>query len=246
MPDRPAPPRVPECDRILELYESMPEEEAEALTELFKENFGFLIPTYDKLSLFLATITLLLLYFGNSHMQEQILGLTQLNWRQKMFQDADFWPLFCFISLMFFAVLGFRVFRFGKEGNFIKKVMLIFAILINSVIGIVAGVYIIRNTVTPDWLLVFPIWNIINCALLLFILFFTFINEDCISDRRVTLFRFCLGLTAVLIIFCICNNAFKLHWAITYSICIIYTTSFDRALQNVFPGLTRQKAEVEP
>jgi hypothetical protein len=247
MPDRPAPPHVPESKRqateLPERINKMSEAQAEALAELFKESFGFLVPTYDKLSLVLAVIVLLLLYFGNGPMREQILGLTQRNWQGKTSQGNELWSIFYLAFIMFFVFLVIRVFQFGTERDFIKKIMLIFAILTNTIIGIIAGIYIIRNTVTSDWLLVFPVWNIINCVLLLFILFFNLINEDCISDREVTLFRFCLGLTAIVAIFLLCNYTFKLYWAVTFSICTVYTTSFDRALQNVFPGLTGQKYE---
>jgi DNA-directed RNA polymerase subunit RPC12/RpoP len=235
IPERPTPPLAPECERIEELYDRLPEKDAEALTELFRESFGFLVPTYDKLSLLLSAITLLLLYFGNSRMREQVLVLIQQNQSQKILGEPDYRPFFCFLFLTFFVVISIRVFRFGEEGNFIKKIMMIFTILINSVIGIIAGVYIIRNTVTPAWLLVFPVWNTINCVLLLFMLFFNLIDEECIIDRGVTLFRFCLGLIAIVAIFFFCNYVFKLYWAITFSICTIYTTSFDKALQNVFP-----------
>jgi DNA-directed RNA polymerase subunit RPC12/RpoP len=241
IPGPPTPPLAPECDRIEELHDRLPEKEAEALTELFRESFGFLVPTYDKLSLLLSAITLLLLYFGNSRMYEQVLVLIQQNQSQKILGEPDYRPFFCFLFLTFFVAIGIRVFRFGEEGNFIKKIMMIFTILINSVIGIIAGVYIIRNTVPHDWLLVFPVWNTINCVLLLFMLFFNLIDEECISDRCVTLFRFCLGLTAVVAIFLLCNYVFKLHWAITFSICTVYTTSIDRGLQSVFPGLMNRE-----
>ncbi len=46
--------------------------------------------------------------------------------------------------------------------------------------------------------------------------------------------------------FYICNYVFKLHWAVTLSICIIYTTSFDKGLQSVFPLLAGQNDEETP
>ncbi len=127
-----------------------------------------------------------------------------------------------------------------EETDFIKKIMLVFAVLINAVTGIIAGVYILRNTTAFNWLLVFPIWNIINCVLLLMMLFFNIIDEESISDHDTTAVQIILGLIAVLVIFVFCNYVFKLYWAITFSICIIYTTSFDRALQNILPGLYRE------
>jgi hypothetical protein len=96
---------------------------------------------------------------------------------------------------------------------------------------------VIKNSEVHNWQLVFPIWNIANGVLLLLMLRLKVIDENCISDREATLVQIILGLTAVLVIFLLCNYVFKLYWAITFSICIVYTTSFDRALQNVFPGL---------
>jgi len=69
------------------------------------------------------------------------------------------------------------------------------------------------------------------------------IDEKCISDREAAPVQIILGLTAVLFIFILCNYVFKLYWPITFSICIVYATSFDRALQNVFPGLTHRGDE---
>ena len=78
-------------------------------------------------------------------------------------------------------------------------------------------------------------------VLLLLMLRLKIIDEECISDRDATPTQIILGLIAVLIIFVFCNYVFKLYWAITFSICIVYTTSFDRALQNVFPSLSARE-----
>jgi hypothetical protein len=111
-----------------------------------------------------------------------------------------------------------------------------FAVLTNVVTGAIAGIYVIRHTDVINWLLVFPIWNIINGVLMLLMVSLRVIDEECISDREATFFQIVLGLIAVLFILVLCNYVFKLYWAITLSICIVYTTSFDRALQNIFPG----------
>jgi hypothetical protein len=121
--------------------------------------------------------------------------------------------------------------------------MLFFAVLVNTIGGIVAGIYVLKNATIHDWLLVFPIWNIINSVLLLLMLFFNIIDEECISDRKTTPVQIVLGLIAVLVIFILCNYVFKLYWAITFSICIIYATSFDKALQSVFPDLVHRENE---
>jgi hypothetical protein len=119
--------------------------------------------------------------------------------------------------------------------------MLNFAVLINTGTGIFAGMYVLKNIIAPNWLIVFPIWNIINSILLLLMFNFKIIDEECIDDRKATLLQIVLGLVSVLIIFVLCNYVFKLYWAITFSICIVYTTSFDRTLQSVLPGLAHRE-----
>lgn len=224
-----------------------PDEPAEALTELFKESFGFLIPTYDKLSLLLMVITLILLFTANSQMREQVFVLAQRDLSRELlksfYPEVHYLRQFYFLFLFFIITLPFQVF-FKSNASFAKKVILFFAVLINALTGIIAGVHAVRNTSVSNWLLIFPIWNIINCFLLLLMLFFNLIDEDCISERKATPFRIIFGLVSILIIFTLCNYVFKMHWAITFSICIVYTTSFDRAIQGLLPGLAyRQGTE---
>lgn len=245
-PDRPKP-RVPEWDKDQHqrcMY-YMTDEEAEALIKLCKESFGFLIPTYDKLSLFLMAITLILLLVINIEMRDWIRGFIH-GFRTE--SDKYHLPLifyFIFICLCVYIchIIASHIITSDEATDFKKKIMLFFAVLINAISGIIAGTYVLKNAAVHDWQLVFPIWNIVNGVLLLLMLRFKIIDEECISDREATLVQIILGLTAVLIIFMLCNFVFKLYWAITFSICVVYTTSFDRALQNVFPSLTNREDE---
>ncbi len=246
MPDRPKPPRVPEWQRAPEWPERldrMPDEQADALAELCKESFGFLIPTYDKLSFLLIALTLILLFITNSQMRvftpdaNKVVSQTEsVIYSAKSFLLSAIVPIF----------LIFRI--FGQPDTDLKKeIMLFLAVLINAGIGIIAGIYVIGNTTTAsNWLLVFPIWNITNGFLILIMFYMKVIDEDCIIDRKITPLRFFLGLIAVVAIFLLCNYTFKLYWAITFSICTVYTTSFDRALQSVFPVLAGQNDEETP
>jgi len=207
-----------------------PGEQEDVLIAFYKESFGFLVPTYDKLSLFLMVVTLILLYLTNKKMIiEDVIGLV----RRPSDDPVDI------IRLMYLAYVPlclFIIFLSSKRTDFKKGLMVLFVLTVNAFTGIMAGIYMMKGT--AGWLLVFPIWNIINGVLLLLMLRFNVIDEECISDRKATLVQIILGLIAVLVIFILCNYVFKLYWAITFSICIVYTTSFDRALQNVFPGLT--------
>jgi hypothetical protein len=211
-------------------------ESSEDTAELIKEKAGWFIPIYDELSLFLTAVTLILLYTVNTTMRIQI-----HNWISE-YSNA----LVYIIGTIFFCGLYlsvFHVFTTREKTEAEKWGMLIFAVLTNAVTGIVAGLYVLKNDNVRDWQLVFPIWNIINGALLLLMLRFKIIDEECISNRNANTTEVITGLVAALFILILCNYVFKLYWAITFSICIVYTTSFDRALQSVFPGLTVRENE---
>jgi DNA-directed RNA polymerase subunit RPC12/RpoP len=231
IPERPKP-RVPEWDRDLR---SLPGDASDMLVELYKESFRPFIPTYDKLSLFLMVVTLILLCATNIKMPDQMRNLihsftTDPKYRQSLIEILIFYAPFLLLVL---------VIPRGKI-DFKRWIMLGFAVLTNAGAGIISGLYVIKTSAVHNWLLVFPIWNVINGALMIFLVSLRVIDEECISDRKATPTQIILGLTAVLVIFILCNYVFKLYWAITFSICIVYTTSFDRALRSVFPGLEVQ------
>ncbi len=203
----------------------------DAAIELYKESFGFLIPTYDKLSLFLMTVALILLFVINTELRDRMRDLIH------SFLAPRDYMLYYVLLIIFVFVFCFVA--YSEEGtDFKKKFLLVFAVLANIASGFFAGMHVIENTAELSWLLIFPLWNIINSVLLVLMLQYKFIDEECISDRKATLFQIILGLFAVCVVLFLCNYIFKLYWAITFSICIVYTTSFDRAIQNVFPGLT--------
>lgn len=232
IPERPKP-SVPEWDK--DTHQMTPKQ-ADVLIELCKESFGFLIPTYDELSLFLMSVTMIVFYLANSRMRNQIdtffVKAAEINaWML-------FAPLVLFLATICLCI--YHVFTTREKTVFEKRVMVGFAVLTNVVTGIIAGVYTLTNSVVANWLIVFPIWNVINGIVLLFMVFLKVIDEECISDRDASITEVIIGLIAVLVIFIFCNYVFKLHWAITFSICIIYATSFDRGLQSVFPGIMRE------
>ena len=204
------------------------------MTDLYEEKYGFLIPNYDELSLFLMAVVFLILYFTSSELQTDVIAFLM---------RLDVWRRYIYVALFMFAMslCFYHVFTSRQKTDIEKGIMLLFAITVNVATGFIAGFYMLKDC--PGWLLIFPVWNIINSALIIIMQYVNLFDEDHISNRDATITQVILGLAAVLVIFYICNNTFNLHWAITFSICIIYTTSFDRGLQSIFPGLTGQKYE---
>jgi hypothetical protein len=219
-------------EHVFETGEDPSGQSPDDMTDLYEEKYGFLIPNYDKLSLFLMAVVFVVLYFANGKMQEDI---------TRFLMRLDIWRRYIYIGLFMLAMLLclYNVFTSRKKTDIEKSIMLVFAITINAATGVIAGLYMLKEC--PGWLLVFPVWNILNSAIIILMQYIDFFDESQISDRDATKTEVIIGLVAILIIFYICNNVFKLHWAITYSICIIYTTSFDRGLQSVFPVLAPKR-----
>jgi hypothetical protein len=213
---------------------------ADDSVELFRERLGFLIPTYDSLSVFLMAIIWILFLVTNTKTQDHITYLmsyfpTKYPGLNMLAAGLAF---SAFIVLCFYMVLSDRD-KTGTE----KQIMAFFAVITTIIITYTCGTYLNKTHKIVDWQIIFPMWNLFNARMLLTMLTRGVINEECVSDRQATPIQLFLGLTAVIAIFLFCNYTFKLYWAITFSICIAYTTSFDRAIQNVFPGLTGQKYE---
>jgi len=207
--------------------------------ELYGEKPGWFIPVYDELSLFLMAITLILLCVTNASLQEQI-----HKWNERFHDGRVFIAGVIILAGMGLSI--YHVFTTREKTDIEKWIMLLFAVLANAGTGIISGQYVLNSDRIQNWQIIFPMWNIINGALLLLMLRGGIINEECISDRDATASEVILGLFAVIVIFIFCNYVFKLHWAITFSICIIYTTSFDKALQSVFPTLTYRENDQTP
>ena len=238
-PDTPPKKRICEHDKDPPVIteEFPPPDSPDDLTDLYEDRYGFLIPNYDELSLFLMSAVFILLYFTSSKLQDDIITfLMRLDILRRY--------LYVGLFMLGMSLCLYHVFTSRKKTDIEKYIMLLFAITINAATGVIAGFYMLKDC--PGWLLIFPAWNIINSILLIVMQYVNLFDESQISDRDATITQLIIGLAAILTIFFICNNTFKLHWAITYSICIIYTTSFNRGLQSVFPVLAGQNDEQSP
>jgi hypothetical protein len=223
--------RAKKAEAEIDFLQAM--EPSEDTADLIREKAGWFIPVYDELALFLTAVTLILLYIVDTAMREQI--------HRWLAAHSYIWIYI--MGVIFLCGLGlsvYHVFTTREKTDAEKWGMLIFAVTANAVSAIVAGLYVLKSDTARNWLLVFPVWNISNGVMLILMLRFKIIDEECISDRDASPCEVIFGLIAVLVLFLFCNYIFKLYWAITFSICIIYATSFDKALQSVFPRLAAQ------
>jgi hypothetical protein len=174
-----------------------------------------------------------------------------------------------FALLVFFgaglALSIFHVFTERQKSKVEKYTMLFFAVMANAICGILASLHILGiSTKDPDaffilrvWdvldpedassvisriFLILPIWNILNCVLLLVSFRLGWITDKNISDEKAGRFEILVGSLITAAIFVVCQFLFKLYWAITFSICVIYATSFSDAFGSIFYPERRQAA----
>jgi DNA-directed RNA polymerase subunit RPC12/RpoP len=226
--------------KVIEEFYLSDADSSDDMADLVREDAGWLIPVYDEMSLFLISMTLILLYAVNEPFQEQIRKLAAISLHRRYVLHV-FVAAAILITGMGLSI--YNVFTTREKTDTEKFIMLFYAVLTNAGAGIISGLYVLNSSSIRDWLIIFPIWNIINGVLLIVMLRLKIIDEECITDQKATLVQIFLGLIAVVAILLLCNYVFKLHWAVTLSICIIYTTSLDKGLQSVFPGLMNREDE---
>jgi DNA-directed RNA polymerase subunit RPC12/RpoP len=195
-----------------------------------------LLPQYDDLTIFALSVAFLLLALtppGNATPSDQDVLIWQV-----LYQLIPLSPGFG--NLFLLAGLGLIVSLAGTVSNWTKPrwvrfAMLYFAVFATGGIAIAATLLVLMRT--RSWpLLVFPLWNGINGAILLIMFFGGIADTDCIVDRRPSLGQLGVTLISILLLLGICRYGLNLHWVMTYSICVCYTLSLNHALQDFFGG----------
>jgi hypothetical protein len=201
---------------------------------------SLLRPHYDEVTLFSMSVIFVLLLLMSKTMRGDLHKAVS-----RLFEDGDAQAVMGFILLLVIFLGGaayciFHAFSAREKSVPEKAAMLFFALLVSGGIGMYAGKHMLETS--TGWLMLFPIWNVIYGGLLLMKLGRLFaavrygrpIDVSYISDENATRRQIMLGLIAVVIIIICCQFWFGLHWAVTFSICIAYTTSLDKAVRSVF------------
>jgi len=126
----------------------------------------------------------------------------------------------------------------GRPKSFAEKAwMLFFAVVVSVGTGLYAGWHILTSS-TGIWLIVFALCNLAFSILVLIefqaIMLGDRFDGSYISNWDTTLGQIAFASGVVLIILLFCQYVFDLHWALDYSICAVYVTSMDKAVQKVF------------
>jgi len=191
------------------------------------------IPDYDELTLYSMSYTCMLLFLVNNPPH---------NWdfSNMSIQSENFLLVLLFLLFMAGMFLSFyHAFTNRKKTLIEKKLMVLFAALLCGFSGIWGGTYMLVHS--PDWITVFPLWNIISGWILLGALRGGGLSEENISDKNVQILQVVSSTVIVSFVFFSCYLGFKLNWATTFSICIAWVTTFNSSVNNL---ITRERIKL--
>jgi len=191
----------------------------------FLDRVGIL-PRYTEVSLFLMTITILLIIFTADYDSRK-------DFLNYWFGDGDGRMLIVFgmmiVGMLFSIYYVFSTKPMSRNG---KIFLLFFAVFANALAGITAGEYALKNS--TGIFTIFPILNIISAFILLSLFRGGFIDTSSILKRQAKKFEIITGSIMVVCLFFISQYIFHNFWAITFSFCVVYATNVNEIIYNVF------------
>lgn len=183
------------------------------------------MPVYDEMSLFIMGFSFLFILSTSNELRESTFALIF---------DGDVRSILA--GIMFFYGLGlslFHVFSKSIKSDFTKYNLLTFAIIANASAGYVAGMNAWETS--SGVLSIFPAWNILTAALLLIFWRYEIIDESYILDEDTdNLLEIFISFSLVLSILITCQFSFNMHWSEVYSICVVFASSVNPAISNIF------------
>jgi hypothetical protein len=184
------------------------------------------VPAYTERGLFLMALAFVLLVLFNSDLRN---GIENIMIKLRGREFLWFSPIFVlFISGTILSI--YHAFSSKPKTEMEKTMMLVFALGINGITGVIAGLRILNNY--NGLLIVFPALNILSSVVLLYLI--GFVDTSIIDDKDVSLWELLLGAIIIFITFYLCQFRFDLHWSATFSICLAYAMSIDDILGRLF------------
>jgi len=177
----------------------------------------FFAPTYTERGLFLMALSFALLILFNAELKIRIMNILR-----HVIETHDrnaLWTVVVSVIFMFGFILSiYHAFSSSPKSDIEKTIMLVFALGINGITGVIAGIRIFNNY--HGLLIVFPALNILSSVVLLYLIGLA--DTTIICDEDVSLWELLIGSIIVFTTFYFCQFRFELHWSATFSICVAY------------------------
>jgi hypothetical protein len=226
------------------------------LDKIMPEKIEDVLPKYTEITLFLTSLTAFLIFSVSPEFRGILLDFFIYR------GDPKAWFVFIII-LIGFASSIYYSFTDIKISKFNRYSMFLFVLMINVLIGLSAGSYLLKNSLGVDgmyyfveWLfgnrtelhlprgsnvldVIFPIINIINAVILLILWRFKILDETAVLDAQAKRSEILVGSFAVIIIFAYSHYISQDYWAITFSMCLVYATILNEIINKIlFPNKT--------
>ena len=193
--------------------------------------------SFSEAALFAMTFAFLVLYAVEQQVRRDLYTVFRRVSAGSAFLAATSIILIVLPFLFGLALSIFHAFSKRQKSFFEKATMLFFAVAASAGTGLYAGWHILKTSSGP-WFMIFAVWNLAYGVLLLIefeaITLTDRLDDNYVSDWDATFGQIVFGTVTVLAVLLCCHYLFRLHWAITYSICATYATGMDKAVQKVF------------
>ena len=182
-------------------------------------------PSYDELTLFALSYTCVLFFVSEFR---SVFGYGNF-----VLSSNGIGPVLLILILTGGVCLSlYHSFSKRKKGRYEKQVMFLFAAIMNGFSGIWGGTYLLSKSETWNWIMIFPIFNIISSYLIFSVTRDRVLEEDCIDDKDVRLREVAFSTLIISIAFLITRHFLHWHWTATLSICVVYGTNLNRVIVN--------------
>ncbi len=182
-------------------------------------------PSYDEVALLLISVTFAALVGVDSGLRNQIVNCFMSPEKGA----TGYCLMWTGVILGGMALSIFHAFSSRPRTVGEKAVMGAFAMATNGIAGIACGMELLEGQ--WRWSAIFPVWNIVSGCVLLYLVALD--PEDAVTDEHANLAKFVVGLALAAGIFAYCQYAAHLTWAMTFSICVAYSTSIDQPLRRI-------------
>ena len=189
----------------------------------FLKKFG-LVPRYTEITLYFIAITWALTIVFHPDL---IIKTYQYFFEDTMEKSGE--VIFLILLIFGFFLSLYHAFSKRIKNNDEKIVMLAYVICTNLLISYLAAVYIFSQS--KDFLIIFPVINFIQALLLFMLLRLQFINKDSITDDNAKKWQIVIGTVSLIIIFLISNFILNNYWALTFSLCLIYSMGINDLIE---------------
>lgn len=197
----------------------------------------FFVPGYTELHIFFMAQAFILLAIFNDELRN---GIKSVFAKALVSHGKEIsWAIMATVAFISGLILSiYHAFSSRPKSEVEKTIMLVFALGINGIAGVIAGMRIIDEY--HGVLIIFPALNIFSSIVLIYLIGFG--DDTLIGDSNAPSLKLFLGAVITLFTFYLCQYQFGLHWSLTFSICVAYAMNINNILEGILTAIWHNKS----